>query len=134
MNTKKMLVELAKLLDSLNLHPKFYEEFAALLKKDINGKEAALFKQLTTQLNNIKNMGKDVYKADSNEILKGADGHYLSIHLQGSQFNVRLLVYIDDYDIPYFLCAFNEKQGKRSTDYSTYTLVMKERIKFFLDN
>ena len=58
----------------------------------------------------------------------------VTFHLQGSQFNVRLLVYIDDYDIPYFLCAFNEKQGKRSTDYSTYTLVMKERIKFFLDD
>ena len=81
---------------------------------------------------NIRNNIKPFYIFHDNGKLRYRSG--VTFHLQGSQFNVRLLVYIDDYDIPYFLCAFNEKQGKRSTDYSTYTLVMKERIKFFLDD
>ena len=49
-----------------------------------------------------------------------------------SQFNVRLIVYINDENIPYFLCAFNERSGKNRTNYSTYTTVMKERINYFL--
>ena len=90
------------------------------------------FKILTTQLSNIKNFGSKIYTIDSNEILQGADGHYYSIHLQKSQFNVRLIVYINDENIPYFLCAFNERSGKNRTNYSTYTTVMKERINYFL--
>ena len=89
-------------------------------------------KILTTQLSNIKNFGSKIYTIDSNEILQGADGHYYSIHLQKSQFNVRLIVYINDENIPYFLCAFNERSGKNRTNYSTYTTVMKERINYFL--
>ena len=120
MNTEDMLKELASLLNSFFIHPKFLEELRIF------------FKILTTQLSNIKNFGSKIYTIDSNEILQGADGHYYSIHLQKSQFNVRLIVYINDENIPYFLCAFNERSGKNRTNYSTYTTVMKERINYFL--
>ena len=73
--------------------PKFLEELRTLLKTDLKGKESIFFKILTTQLSNIKNFGSKIYTIDSNEILQGADGHYYSIHLQKSQFNVRLIVY-----------------------------------------
>ena len=43
-----------------------------------------------------------------------------------------MIVYINDENIPYFLCAFNERSGKNRTNYSTYTTVMKERINYFL--
>lgn len=132
MNTEDMLKELATLLNFFSIHPKFLEELRTLLKKDLKGKEASFFKILTTQLNNIKNFGSQVYKVDSNEILQGADGHYYSIHLQKSQFNVRLIVYITDDNISYFLCAFNERSGKSRTNYSAYIAVMKERINYFL--
>ena len=75
------------------IHPKFLEELRTLLKTDLKGKESIFFKILTTQLSNIKNFGSKIYTIDSNEILQGADGHYYSIHLQKSQFNVRLIVY-----------------------------------------
>ncbi len=42
------------------------------------------------------------------------------------------LYIINDENIPYFLCAFNERSGKNRTNYSTYTTVMKERINYFL--
>ncbi len=132
MNTKDMLKKLAALLTSFSLHPEFTKELATLLKKDLKGKESVFFKMLSTQLGNIKNFGKNVYKVDSNEILQGADGHYYSIHLQNSQFNVRLIVYIDDNNLPYFLCAFYERAGKNRTDYSTYTKIMQQRMNYFL--
>ena len=90
MNTEDMLKELASLLNSFLIHPKFLEELRTLLKTDLKGKESIFFKILTTQLSNIKNFGSKIYTIDSNEILQGADGHYYSIHLQKSQFNVRL--------------------------------------------
>ncbi len=132
MNTNDMLKQLASLLVSFSVHPKFISELSSLLKKDLKGKEAEFFKILTTQLNNIKCFGSNIYMVDSNEKLQGADGHYFSIHLQKSQFNVRLIVYIDDTNIPYFLCAFNERSGKSRTNYSAYTAVMEERINYFL--
>ena len=130
--TKMKSLKLASFLNSFLIHPKFLEELRTLLKTDLKGKESIFFKILTTQLSNIKNFGSKIYTIDSNEILQGADGHYYSIHLQKSQFNVRLIVYINDENIPYFLCAFNERSGKNRTNYSTYTTVMKERINYFL--
>lgn len=131
MNTNDMLEELAKYLTSFSIHPKFYTELVALLKKDLKGKEAQFFKIMITQLNNIQNFGSQIYKIDSNEKLQGADGHFYSIHLQKSQFNVRFIIYIDDKDAPYFLCAFNERAGKTRTNYSTYTAVMQDRLQDF---
>lgn len=132
MNTTDMLNALKELFDNFNIHPKFVDELRTLLKKDLRGKESIFFKILSTQLCNIKKFGRKVYTVDGNEILQGADGHYYSIHLKNSQFNVRFIIYITDDNTPYFLCAFNERSGKRNTNYSAYTDVMKERIKFFL--
>ena len=129
MNTKDMLATLAKLFDSFSFHPLFIQELSILLKKDLKGKEARFFKMLSAQLENIKNFGRNIYTVDGHEVLQGADGHFYSIHLQQSQFNIRLLIYIDENNIPYFLCAFNERAGKRRTDYTTYTSVMQERLK-----
>ena len=131
MNTNDMLAILAKLFDSFSFHDHFIKELSSILKKDLKGKEERFFKMLSTQLNHIRTFGRAIHTVDGHEILQGADGHYYSIHLQQSQFNVRLLVYISDNDTSYFLCAFNEKSGKRKTDYSAYTKVMQERLKDF---
>ena len=57
MNTEDMLKELASLLNSFFIHPKFLEELRTLLKTDLKGKESIFLKILTTQLSNIKNFG-----------------------------------------------------------------------------
>lgn len=128
MNTNEALKTLAELFANFQLHPLFMKEFASLLKKELHGKEGNFFKLLTAQLNNIKTFGVMVYTIDDNERIKGMDGRYYSIHLQQSQFNVRLLVHIDDNGLPRFLCAFYERSGKRQTDYSKYTPVLKQRF------
>lgn len=129
MNTEDMLKTLSELFSSFTFHRLFVKELSDLLKKDLKGKEARFFKILTTQLQNIRTFGRDINKVDNNEQLQNVDGHYYSIHLQQSQFNVRMIVYIFSSGVPYFLCAFNERAGKRRTDYSAYTEVMQRRFK-----
>ena len=46
MNTEDMLKELASLLNSFLIHPKFLEELRTLLKTDLKGKESIFFKTL----------------------------------------------------------------------------------------
>lgn len=128
MKTKEMLNMLARQFSGFYCHPLFLKELKQILEKNVKGKEAQLFKQLTAQLENIKCMGRLVSQADHNEIIKGADGHYYSIHLENSQYNVRLLIYITDNSTPYFLCAFYERSGKSYTDYSKHISVLAERL------
>ena len=129
MNTKDILETLTKLFSGFILHEQFIKEVNALLKKELKGKEKEFFNCLATQLTNINDFGPLVYTTDNNEILKGADGHYYSIHLEKKQFNIRFIINIQDDGTPYFLCAFFEKTGKRISDYSAYTKVMKRRFK-----
>ncbi|MCD8124711.1 MAG: hypothetical protein LUE23_06710 [Lachnospiraceae bacterium] len=129
MNTQDMLELLynALSLSGFIFHNQFLEELTELLKKDLKGKESIFFKQLTTQLKNIKSFGADIGKVDGHERLKGGGGHYHSIHFKHSQFNVRFIIRIDSDGVTYFLCAFNERAGKRQTDYSAYIDVMARR-------
>ena len=94
MKTKDILELMSKLFADLKLHSLFIEEIRSLLKKELRGKESEFFRVLGTQLSNIQQFGSLVYTVDSNEKLKGLDRTYYSIHLQRSQFNVRMLIYI----------------------------------------
>ncbi len=132
MNTKETLKILSELFSNFTFHRLFIKELADLLKKDLRGKENRFFKILITQLENIRKFGRTVDMVDNNERLQGADGHYYSIHFQQSQFNVRIIAYIFDDGTPYFLCAFNERSGKRTTDYTAYTKVMEQRFEELL--
>lgn len=127
MKTKEILEELAKQFGGYVFHKRFLKELKDLLATKLRGKEKQFFDCLSVQMQNIKTFGILVNQADSNEKIKGYDGHYYSIHLQKSQFNVRLLVYITNDSMPYFLCAFYEEEGKRHTDYSNYTSLMMNR-------
>ena len=127
MNTREILNELAKLFSNFIMHKRFIKELKDLLSTKLRGKEASFFDCLATQLRNIKDFGVLVDRTDKNEKIKGFDGHYYSIHLQKSQFNVRLLVYINDDSTPFFLCAFYEEEGKKRTSYSHYTSTLETR-------
>lgn len=128
MNTNETLKILSELFSNFTFHELFIKELSDLLKKDLRGKEKNFFKMLITQLENIRRFGRTVNTVDNNERLQGADGHYYSIHLQQAQFNVRIIIYIFDDGTPYFLCAFNERAGKRKTDYTAYTKAMERRF------
>ena len=84
---------------------------------------------MATQLENIRNFGVMVHTVDNNEKIHALDGHFYSIHLQQSQFNVRFLIYIFDNGTAYFLNAFYERSGKKSSDYTHNTKVLNQRLK-----
>lgn len=128
MNTNDALKLLSNLLGDFKIHPLFLEEFSKLLKKDLKGKEKQFFKLLTTQLNNIRTFGVMVYTVDHNEKLKGVDGHFYSVHLQSSAFNVRILAHISDTGDCSLLSVFYERNGKKATDYTQYTDLLLNRF------
>ena len=128
MNTAEALEQLQKLFNEFHIHELCITEFAALLRNELKGKERQFFKTLTFQLNNLRTFGSQVHLIDSNERIKGMDGHYYSIHFQGSQFNIRLLVYISDDSAIYLLCIFYERGGKKRTSYERYKPTLKTRL------
>lgn len=130
MNTQKAFLILKEYLDeyAFSFHPRFFKELSDLLSKDLKGKEERFFKLLVTQLKNMQTFGVTVHTVDSNEILHELDGHFYSIHLKQSQFNIRLLVHISDAGKCALLCAFNERSGKKSTDYTHYIPVLQNRF------
>lgn len=128
MNTHEILKLLSEYFSDFIFHELFLKEFSNILQKNVSGKEKQLFKQLSTQLNYIKTLGRRVHMADSNEQLRHNDDIYYSIHLSNSQYNVRLLTYIDSNNQPYFLCAFYERAGKSKTNYSSYLPVLNQRL------
>ena len=128
MNTKAALTKLSEILGTFTVHGQFLVELQHLLKKDLRGKESVFFTALITQLNNLSNFGPMIHTVDGHEKLRGADGHFYSIHLQNKQFNVRLIVHISDLSEISLLCAFYERAGKSATDYSQYVNVMEQRF------
>ena len=117
MNKKQVLAELVKNLEECSergyvFHPKFMYEFQVLLK-NATGNEKEIFTLLIKQLNFLKELGTNVCKADSNEIIKNQDRDYYSLHLSGKNFNFRLLIAFDEKDTPKFLVAFYERAGKK---------------------
>ena len=122
MNKKQVLAELVKNLEECSergyvFHPKFMYEFQVLLK-NATGNEKEILKEL----------GTNVCKADSNEIIKNQDRDYYSLHLSGKNFNFRLLMAFDEKDTPKFLVAFYERAGKKKTDYTQYKKVLDSRF------
>lgn len=78
----------------------------------------------------VNALGIRVDCADGNEKLKGmkSEQEYYSLHIQNKTVNIRLLMTFKN-EVPMFLAAFNEKEGKKTTDYSQWERVIKERSK-----
>ena len=128
MNNKDAFKLLKNMLGDVYIHTDCLKEIADLLKKDLKGKEQQFLNVLSAQLNNVKQFGVKVSDIDGNEILRGLDGHYYSIHLKKTQFNIRLLVYIFDDGSYYLLSAFYERSGKNATSYSKYIKLLPGRL------
>lgn len=110
-------------------HRCFIVELKDILLKNANGSEKEVFNLLIKQLSFVKALGPRVNTADSNEILKGikSEEDFYSLHIKNKTVNIRLIMSFYD-DVPIFLIAFYEREGKRATDYSKWENVMKERF------
>lgn len=86
-----------------------------------------IFSLLIKQLNFVKVLGKNVYSADSNEIIKYQERTYYYLNLSGKNFNLRLIMTFNDENEPVFLTAFYERSGKKVSDYSQINKVLNHR-------
>ena len=134
MNKEKALELLKNYLDEYGdgfvFHSSFICEFKEILLKNAQGAEKEVFNLLVKQLSFVNALGIRVDCADGNEKLKGmkAEQEYYSLHIQNKTVNIRLLMTFKN-EVPMFLAAFNEKEGKKTTDYSQWERVIKERSK-----
>ena len=131
MNKKEALSALIKNLEEylhqgFRFHYAFMEEFKNLLY-DAQGHEKEIFALLVKQLAFVKTLGRQVYNADGNEIIKYLDKEYYSLHLTGKNFNLRLLMTFDAENNPISLAAFNEPAGKRISDYTQWKKILDKR-------
>jgi mRNA-degrading endonuclease RelE of RelBE toxin-antitoxin system len=131
MNKKAALAELAANLEEylqhgFRFHPSFMEDFKQLLY-DASGHEKEIFALLIKQFHYVKTLGKQVYQADGNEIIKYLEKEYYSLHLSGKNLNLRLLMTFDAENNPVFLAAFYERGGKKSSDYTSWKKVLNNR-------
>lgn len=131
MNKKEALSALIRNLEEylsqgFRFHTLFMEEFKGLLQ-GAQGHEKEIFALLIKQLNFVKTLGKQVYNADGNEIIKYLEKEYYSLHLTGKNFNLRLLMTFDEEVHPVFLAAFYERAGKKNSDYTSWVKVLDQR-------
>lgn len=66
------------------------------------------------------------------ERLKHVDIEMYSMHIKFEK-NIRILYTFNGDTIIMFLCAFDERSGKRKTDYSGYIPTAKQRLKECLE-
>jgi len=112
--------------DSFMFHTKFVDELNELIAKS-SGCEKEIFSLLIKQLCFVKQLGENVHMANSNEILRHQLRSYYSLHIKGKGFNIRLLMAFKSKGRPLFLAAFDEKEGKKSTNYSKTVFVLETR-------
>lgn len=131
MNKDEALKLLEEYLGDFKIHPLFLKELATLLQKDLKGKERQFFETLIRQLDYLTSYGVAIANIDSHERLQGKGHDFFSIHLQRKQFNIRFLVYIDNSGKSFLLSAFNERSGKKATDYTQKIPTLQERLNYF---
>lgn len=131
MNKDEAIKLLEEYLGDFKIHPLFFKELATLLQKDLKGKEKQFFDTLIKQLGYLASYGVAIANIDSHERLKEKGRDFFSIHLQRKQFNVRFLVYIDNSGKSFLLSAFNERAGKKVSDYSQKIPILQECLNYF---
>ncbi|MGX8680073.1 MAG: hypothetical protein ACSW8B_01655 [bacterium] len=117
-NELKAFVERIEESERLDFSEEFLDEVAELLKKKRSIKRS-FFSLLNKQIDAILCFTPyELEHYNGNEILKGdLPFDCYSLHLQRKEFNIRILgMYFDD--VFYMLVMFEEKSGKKATDYT----------------
>lgn len=112
----------------------FIDDLVNLLLNDANGDESSVLRIITKQLFFLKNLGRKINQADSNEYLKHVEELDLySIHVKNRTVNFRFLITFHK-DEAIFLSAFNEKSGKKKTSYQPFIELAINRYNSYLEN
>ena len=92
------------------------------------------FSKLATRLRILNQYGKNATTLDPQhfEELKQTDIPLCSMHIE-TQKNIRILYTFVGNDLIVLLCSFNEREGKRATDYTKPKKIAKQRYQLFIE-
>lgn len=116
MNKNSVLVLLLKYLADILCYGSFTSELLGLIAG--SGYEMKFFSLLQARLQILSAYGIRATVAKEFEPI--SDGIY-SMHLSGRDFNIRILYAFLPNGQPVLLSCFEEKEGKKRTDYTNYT-------------
>lgn len=126
MNKDAVLACLEEYLGAFRCHASLFAEIAGLVAK--SGYERSFFTLLIMQLRVLASQGQDAIRFPGFERLKHSDGELYSMHLDGRDFNLRILYSFLPDHTPVLLTAFFERGGKRTSDYTPYIPAAQERL------
>lgn len=127
MNKQSVFEMLEKYLSQIRFHSALISELVAIIAG--SGYESDFRSLLISRLRMLSALGKSAVSLKEFELLRyTGDEELYSMHLSNSNFNIRILYAFLPNHMPVLLCAFNERSGKRKTDYSTHIPVALARL------
>ena len=117
MTQNAALRALYKMLDGRRLE--YHDDFIGDIREVIfgTGQEQPFLKKLLHRINALLVEGANAIGNPGFEKLKHCADLY-SMHVDTQSLNIRVLFALRDNNVQLLLLAFNEKEGKRKTDYS----------------
>lgn len=126
MNKDSVLSQLEEYLGTFRCHECLFGDIAGIVAK--SGYERAFFTLLIAQLRILAAQGPDATHFSGFERLKHTDCELYSMHIDGRDFNLRILYSFLPDHTPVLLTAFFERGGKRASNYTPYIPVARERL------
>lgn len=123
MHKDDVLSQLVELLSCFRLAEPLINELLQLIKE--KGVEQKFFNTFYSRLEFLR---QNRALATKHEEFESIGSGLFSMHISGKGFNVRILYSFLQDRSPILLLAFEERAGKRKTDYSRYIPVAKERL------
>lgn len=128
MNRDSILSYLEEYLGTFRCHANLFDDIVDIIAK--SGYERSFFALLIVQLRILAAQGQNAIQFPGFERLKHADGELYSMHLDGRDFNLRILYSFLPDHTPVLLTTFFERGGKRTSDYTPYIPAAKERLDY----
>lgn len=124
MNTKDFLIRLAEQLKKTSVHPECLQEILDIL--DGAGCKKQFLSVFTNRLDFLQEHGRNAVQIEGHKFER-IDKEICSMHVDTTEKNIRIL-YSITRDGSILLLAFDEKEGKRNTDYTTKTPEAARRL------
>lgn len=126
MNRDSILAYLGEYLGTFRCHASLFGDIVDIIAR--SGYERSFFALLIVQLRILAAQGQNAIQFPGFERLKHAEGELYSMHLDGRDFNLRILYSFLPDHTPVLLTTFFERAGKRTSDYTPYIPAAKERL------
>lgn len=126
MNRDSILSYLEEYLGTFRCHASLFGDIVDIIAR--SGYERSFFALLIVQLRILAAQGQNAIQFPGFERLKHAEGELYSMHLDGRDFNLRILYSFLPDHTPVLLTTFFERAGKRTSDYTPYIPAAKERL------